>query len=873
MAIKADPSKWLTGSKLAAARRAEKARELELQKQWMTGANAIKPSEIQTTPIQTTPPAVDVVTTPPVNVSSPTIEWKAVEAVQAVTPTTQVTTPVQNQVTTPTVTPTETPKTEPTTPVSTTQATTTPTVTETQKTGAKKWTNKAIEFNKLVEANRASGMDEQQAFEEAMKVTNPPTSTEGDLFNMLRAGQTIRDLEKKTPEFKNAQARLNTFNKFASYSIPTLSASIKNGELLSWTQAYNDLVNDPVQKARIDEAKKFNSTTVPDVTKVWEKKTEEIITSNPTTNEILSDGTISPEEYQSMLETPEITSKRKDVEAKKNEYDTLKATYDAVEDEVVAEYGGKASASRIAAIVADRRKRIYRDLQIATDTYNNALGTLTDMTSNQAKIVEMNLSLYKDQLAYQRGLAAEERAFGRQKSLAEFQSDLSLKQNQAEFEQKMAQQAQMASDPVMATQAVIDQYKKLGVFAGRSDADIIQSVQNDIASGMTLGESLTNLNKAFQSKDAYKNLTTKKTEWGQVWTKLNDTTLLNQATGEIKTVPAWTTTTTWVTPTGTFTSVNLWGKNVTLDTSASSSITNAFNQIQSTGQKLIVGEWHRDQIATIKSMAERYGVSFNAQNPAETARILTEKWHTVAAPWLSKHETGMAIDLYSEGMKAPTAEQVAIMNANGWYQTAWANDMGHFEYLWTQGKTKTYDDNTIAVLWAVEKLDKQGKETLASNNLTEEDWAKFKAGLLPPTNIQKTQTSEVVALIDKMLAKDNKDALTDAVWTLKTPWFVWGTKRKDFESLFKNLKDNLAMQNLDKLKGAMSDKDIEFLRNTAAAIDLDNSEEFFVNQLQSLRNKYQWILSKGWPMSTSPNIWTWIKFGQNLQNVLNKYSK
>jgi hypothetical protein len=32
-------------------------------------------------------------------------------------------------------------------------------------------------------------------------------------------------------------------------------------------------------------------------------------------------------------------------------------------------------------------------------------------------------------------------------------------------------------------------------------------------------------------------------------------------------------------------------------------------------------------------------------------------------------------------MKAPTPEQVKIMNANGWFQTAGANDMGHFEYL------------------------------------------------------------------------------------------------------------------------------------------------------------------------------------------------
>lgn len=67
----------------------------------------------------------------------------------------------------------------------------------------------------------------------------------------------------------------------------------------------------------------------------------------------------------------------------------------------------------------------------------------------------------------------------------------------------MAQQAQAAKDPVSATTALINQYREKGIMAGRSDADIIQSVQNDIASGMTLGQSLTNLNKAFQSKPEY----------------------------------------------------------------------------------------------------------------------------------------------------------------------------------------------------------------------------------------------------------------------------------------------------------------------------------------------------------------------------------
>lgn len=105
----------------------------------------------------------------------------------------------------------------------------------------------------------------------------------------------------------------------------------------------------------------------------------------------------------------------------------------------------------------------------------------------------------------------------------------------------MAQKAQIANDPVMATQDVLDTYAKLGILPERSNAEIIQSVQNDIASGMTLGQSLTNLNKAFQSKPQYQaSIAPKPTAASQVWTKLDDTTLYNQATGEIKSIKSGT---------------------------------------------------------------------------------------------------------------------------------------------------------------------------------------------------------------------------------------------------------------------------------------------------------------------------------------------
>jgi len=50
------------------------------------------------------------------------------------------------------------------------------------------------------------------------------------------------------------------------------------------------------------------------------------------------------------------------------------------------------------------------------------------------------------------------------------------------------------------------------------------------------------------------------------------------------------------------------------------------------------------------------------------------------------------------------------------------------------------------------------------------------------------------------------------------------------------------MANLDKIKGAMSDKDIEFLRNTATYLSTELSESEFEKTLNEIKNKYATIV-------------------------------
>lgn len=62
----------------------------------------------------------------------------------------------------------------------------------------------------------------------------------------------------------------------------------------------------------------------------------------------------------------------------------------------------------------------------------------------------------------------------------------------------------MAKDPISGTNAIIDTFEKMGIIADRSRQEIIADVQAKVASGMPLGQALSELQTAFKSKPMYK---------------------------------------------------------------------------------------------------------------------------------------------------------------------------------------------------------------------------------------------------------------------------------------------------------------------------------------------------------------------------------
>lgn len=118
-----------------------------------------------------------------------------------------------------------------------------------------------------------------------------------------------------------------------------------------------------------------------------------------------------------------------------------------------------------------------------------------------------------------------------------------------------------------------------------------------------------------------------------------------------------------------------------------------------------------------------------SEEQAQLHKDLSAKWATVAKPWMSAHETWMAIDLYSDWNYSPlTPEQVKAMNDAWWYQNAGASDKWHFEYLWTQNPDldrATLESKALSMkLVSENSLDKISNEDLKNVVSKEEDTIK-----------------------------------------------------------------------------------------------------------------------------------------------------
>jgi len=207
-------------------------------------------------------------------------------------------------------------------------------------------------------------------------------------------------------------------------------------------------------------------------------------------------------------------------------------------------------------------------------------------------------------------------------------------------------------------------------------------------------------------------------KWGTYWENL--------VTGEKRAAPPVDMNDYSAKPTWTLISVNTGNKNVQVDMVAAWGLDSAIKEMKNSGIYVVTGRAARDQAQTIKEMWDRVGM------PWATAAQLRAKGHQIADVGSSKHEWGMAIDLYSSpSLERPSQQQIDIMERNGWKHMGIKWDMGHFEYvgtLQTQGGEKTYTDNQITVMQGLDPstVSKEEKATLKNNWLTEAEWMQYR---------------------------------------------------------------------------------------------------------------------------------------------------
>lgn len=574
--------------------------------------------------------------------------------------------------------------------------------------------------------NYATKSPEEQATLDSFYNSKQPTIS--SMYSAIVNKQEVPDSTKMTPAYKIAQNRYSKASSFSSMTPSQVSDQMRSAKLVEWSQAFEDLkainpklVQDATNLRKVNGDTTNIWTTNPDGTKV--NNLEKSIADDYTDNfgEFIKTmyKVYTPAEITAIIRTPDVVSaedKAFAIEKNINEIDKQIANIDS-EVDTEFKWSG-ATGSRLAMEKAARRDVLNKDRDSQVREY-------TTYANRASNLITQNTTSFQTQQQQQQAQNA---------AMLPFLTD------KYKTEQEKIKAEAALKDPATAIKAVMDEYKKLGI-------PFTSTVQSRLAefkaSGKPLEQFLTEMWENIQQSPAYK----KYQELQQG--KMSDTAKMNaqqdfdiqkiklqdsmkdrniQRVGgtndnpiygyidgnKVVTVSVPWSTTTGTTPTGNIVPVTAGNKTVRLDQVWATGFESAIGQLTAAWIPIVVWQGARDQTATIQSMANQYGIPFNASNPAETAQKLRSAWHQVADPGKSNHETGMAIDVYgSSKLDKVTPAQEKILNANGWYSANISGDAGHFEYRgnWS---------------WSTSSVDKEATlERIRRGQVTDSDLGKI----------------------------------------------------------------------------------------------------------------------------------------------------
>lgn len=679
-----------------------KAQEL-MNTEWLdyaTAAKRAKEAMTTTTPVQQAPvtPA-PVVPTPAPITPAPIVNAPVDQTTGLSKPLEPVSQPVQ-----PAPIPT------PAQPVSTPKIDTTPWITQDAFQQAK------AESEKIKAQNDAVMAQNQQKAElarqdEAMKAEALIPKDEKWVLNALISGASVP--KQNTQAYRNAEFKANNFRKFNSMTPTQLLDNLKQGQISSeMDQLLSQNPNYTQAKQKLNEQQKITNLNKTMTNIVNWVKWKEVATTTPEQDE--EDISIK------------LMQKYGLDDANAQAFSQFVATDEEMADNKAKLLANRNQLSSVNRQIADATK-LFNDWvsQLKKDYPNisasaiitlmwSRLGEFNDAITNLNSTKKLLQADIKDEMDLAK--SAYDAKTEDIKSQNEIRKAMALNEYKAEFDKQQAEQA--LNDPATAIKSVMDEYKKLGI-------PFTSTVQSRLAefkaSGKPLEQFLTEMSQNIQASPAYQKY--QALQQGQMsdvqkmtaqqnfdiqkiklqdsmkdkniqrvgWTDSNPIYWYMDGNKLVTVSVPWSTS-TWTTPTGNIVPVTAGNKTVRLDQVGAGGFENAVNQASIAGIPLVFRNGvagARDQVATIKSMADRLKVPFNASNPAETAAKLRAMWNKIADPWKSNHESGMAIDVYWNSKLDPVSpEQERILNANGWYSAGIPWDAGHFEYrggtTWTE---------------------------------------------------------------------------------------------------------------------------------------------------------------------------------------------
>jgi uncharacterized protein YoaH (UPF0181 family) len=189
-----------------------------------------------------------------------------------------------------------------------------------------------------------------------------------------------------------------------------------------------------------------------------------------------------------------------------------------------------------ASLIANRRKSMVWDLNLAINNYNTDVWTLTQMKSEATSLLNMNLWFYKERKAQEAEILREQeqRAYNekREQNIRAYNEQLATKQLEQKYSYEYGDLS--STNPniqnVAIERAVEWMYKNYPIPGMESQATKVQKVKDRIAKGMTWTQAIKSVEDEIRNSQRYKDylaserdkLTTnwKVTYW-KVWTNEN----------------------------------------------------------------------------------------------------------------------------------------------------------------------------------------------------------------------------------------------------------------------------------------------------------------------------------------------------------------